>query len=102
MFIYKKENINSFTTKIGYGLLRKPISCPFFNLKCSYNYNIVHGRNYSQVTNGKPEGSLIPIVIYLDAYLKKSIALNDTKNKAGVYLTPRGTSKQNKREYLYR
>lgn len=89
MLIYKIDNINSFTTKIGYGLLRRPISYPFFNLKSNYNI-VVYRKNYSQITNGKSKGSLIPIVIYLDAYLNKSLALKDTKNKAGVYLTPQG------------
>lgn len=33
----------------------RPVSYPFLNLKRSYNYNIIHCRNYSQVTNGQPK-----------------------------------------------
>ena len=62
----------------------KPIYS-FPNLKYGCNYNVIHRRNYSQVTNTEPKESLIPVVIYPDTYLNKSSILKDTKNKARVY-----------------
>jgi hypothetical protein len=62
---------------------RQPTSYPFKNLKNIYQYNVIHRRNYSQATGDQPE--VIPVVIYPDTYLNKSIILKDTKNKAGIY-----------------
>ena len=62
----------------------KPIYS-FPNLKYGCNYNVIHRRNYSQVTNTEPKESFIPVVIYPDTYLNKSSILKITKNKAGVY-----------------
>ena len=74
----------------------KPIFC-FSNLKYGCNYNVIHRRNDSQVTNTEPKESLIPVVIYPDTYLNKSSILKNTKNKAGVY---RWVNKVNGNTYI--
>lgn len=88
----------SFTTKDRILWLREhrqPTSYPFKNLKNIYQYNVIHRRNYSQATGDQPE--VIPVVIYPDTYLNKSIILKDTKNKAGIY---RWVNKVNGNTYI--
>jgi len=73
----------------------KPYSYPLKNLKNTYKYNVIHHRNYSQVASNQP--NVIPVVIYPDTYLNKSIILKDTKNKAGIY---RWVNKVNGNTYI--
>jgi len=35
--------------------------------------------------NNQPKDNIIPVAVYSDAYLNKSIILKDTKNKVGIY-----------------
>lgn len=93
-----KNNVNPFTTKnrILWSREHKP-TYSFSNLKRGCNYNLIHRRNYSQVANAQWKESIIPVVIYTDANLNKSIILKDTKNKAGVY---RWVNKVNGNTYI--
>lgn len=73
----------------------KPISYSFFNLKDKYNYNYKSGskpvigrRNFSQncgCATNDPNFCLIPVVVYSDSFLNKSMILNSTKNQTGIY-----------------
>ena len=58
-----------------------PFAYPFTSKKYTFKYNQIHRRNYSEVTNDQQNKSFIPVVIYPDAYLNKSIALKDNKTK---------------------
>lgn len=72
-------------------------SYPPKNLKYITSYNLIHRRNYSQVTNNLSKDSLIPVVTYTDAYLNKSAILKDAKNKVGIY---RWVNKVNGKTYI--
>jgi len=74
-----------------------PISYSFQKLKNVYNYNVIHRRNYSQAPAGQPKKSLIPVVIYPDAFLNKAMILKDNKDKAGIY---RWVNKVNGNTYI--
>jgi len=56
-----------------------------YNVIKPRNYNIIFRRNYSLATNGQPNESLIPVVIYPDAFLDKPVILKNAKNKVGIY-----------------
>lgn len=60
-------------------------------------YNVIHSRNYSEVTNDQPKESFIPVVIYYNAFENRPIILKDTKNKAGIY---RWVNKVNGNTYI--
>ena len=81
--------------------LRKHKPNPYLpkDFKNTYNYCVIHRRNYSQVTNDQPKESsnLIPVVTYSDAFLNKSIILKEFKNKAGIY---RWVNKVNGNTYI--
>lgn len=90
-----------------------PISNSLSSLKDPYNYsvnnpinykgikpikyNVIFRRNYSLATNGQPNESLIPVVIYPDAFLDKSVILKNAKNKVGIY---RWVNKVNGNTYI--
>lgn len=65
----------------------RPILHSFPNQRKTFKYNLIQRRNYSQVTNGQPKGgsSSIPAITYPDAFLNRSVILNDNINKAGIY-----------------
>ena len=75
----------------------KPDFYSYSNLKTRCKYIVIHYRNYSQDIQGQPNESIIPIVVYPDAHLNKSMILNDTKNKVGVY---RWVNKENGNTYI--
>lgn len=87
----------------------KPISSPFSNLKNNNSYNYKHKsgfstvisrRKYSQSCSCATNNSkfcLIPVVIYTDSFLNKSMILKDTKNQAGIY---RWVNKVNGNTYI--
>lgn len=114
VFVYNELNnlkvrVSSSTTRDRILWLRehRPISYSFSNLKYNYNYNynVIHRSYYSQgacvgsaySNDQSKESSLIPVVIYPDAFLNKSIILKDTKNKAGIY---RWVNKVNGNTYI--
>ena len=76
-----------------------PKSYPAKNLKNRVSINLIHRRSFSQVTNNHPPkgGSVIPVVVYPDAYLNKSLILKKGKNKVGIY---RWVNKVNGKTYI--
>jgi len=75
----------------------RPIPHSFTNKGYTFKYNTIQRRNYSQITSEQSTGSLIPVVIFTDAFLNKSVILRDTKNKAGIY---RWVNKVNGNTYI--
>ena len=75
----------------------KPKYYPHKILKYSTSFKVIHRRNFSQVTNNLSKDSLVPVVVYPDAYLNKSLILKDGKNKAGIY---RWVNKVNGKTYI--
>lgn len=69
----------------------------FKNNRYTFKYNVIHCRNYSQVTKGQRKETFLPVVIYPDAFLNKSLILKDTQNIAGVY---RWVNKVNGNTYI--
>jgi hypothetical protein len=56
-----------------------------YNVINPRNYNVIFRKNYSLATNGQPNESLIPVVIYPNAFLDKPVILKNAKNKVGIY-----------------
>lgn len=71
-----------------------------------FKSNVIQRRSYSHLAKDAPKesnsvdrsnSSVIPIVVYPDAFLNKSIILKDNKNKVGIY---RWVNKENGNTYI--
>jgi hypothetical protein len=68
---------------------------PFSIKRYPFKSNVIQRRSYSHLAKDVPKesdsidrsnsSSVIPIVVYPDAFLNKSIILKDNKNKVGIY-----------------
>lgn len=94
----KKYNINSFATIYRILWLRehKPITYPFTFSRYTFKYNVIHRRDYSQVTRDKSM-EILPVVVYTDAFSDKPSILKNTKNRVGIY---RWVNKVNGNTYI--
>lgn len=80
---------------------------PFSIKRYSFKSNVIQCRSYSHLAKDVPKenesidcsnsSSIIPIVIYPDAFFNKSIILKDNKNKVGIY---RWVNKENGNTYI--
>lgn len=75
---------------------------PFSIKRCPFKSNVIQRRSYSYLAKegdslDRSNSSVIPIVVYPDAFLNKSIILKDNKNKVGIY---RWVNKKNGNTYI--